>query len=143
MPKSVPPVVPCTLDDNKFNDNGQLYSIIVNTGTNYGVNGNYGINVASYSSNTPEINFSFKQKPTNGIYKVSSYSEFNQNTTNKLVYVTYTKGIMVTFDVVNDANVYIEVKNNTITLTACQIFYTMEGFSGKVSFNGKLITTMK
>ncbi len=136
VPYPAPDTAPCSLTDNRINDNHTAWNM---TNITYGGNasfGSYGIQ-ATDASGYEVVNIYFNKVPANGIYTTDgSEQDFTNNPNNKFS-VLIVLGSFTQYTVNSGGKVYIaQSKNGSTTISFCTLTYT--AFSSNFPISGEI-----
>ncbi|MES2655604.1 MAG: hypothetical protein V4620_08445 [Bacteroidota bacterium] len=107
VPKSKPPVAPCSLADGTIIENGTTYTIMrISSGENYALYTSvYGMLAQIYSGGYCDYYIGFTAKPTTGIYTVSSYGHDKKEKRSVMMQIRYSSE---NYSVLDGGKIYIE-----------------------------------
>lgn len=137
VPFSNPPVVPCTLVDNKIVDNGYNYSVsYADTNGTPQHGGNFKVSIDCSLSANKMYYLEFMQTPRNGIYTTSDINSFTNDKKN--VFVNIFTGFNY-FYINPNGKVYVSVDSvsKKMSISFCDLTYL--GFSTNFPLKGKVI----
>ena len=136
IPRSGPPVVPCSLTDDVISEDGMTSNISSTyAGVNVATIGGYGVNSSYNIMGMKTIKLNFHSKPKNGIYRTSDYASFNQSSKN--VYAEVHMG-MSDYTISSGGLIYVqEIDTVTLAVSFCELKYTPNSTTIKVK--GRII----
>jgi len=117
-----PPVVPCTLANNKISVETNSYTVTdARTSTTFVTVGTFEITADCYYSGGFNYFFDFLRKPYSGIYTTADISDIDfDNPYNKNVYVSATGGFSSPW-VLPGGKIYISYNNDKYTVSFCDL----------------------